>query len=94
MMRVLFFLFILIILHSCTEGNKKTSVEKNKVLQPPKTQKDISIKKIGELRFRMGYVIEERESTVIGKVDSILRLEDGTLECCADPRGDDAASGF
>ena len=58
MMRVLFFLFILIILYSCTEGNKKTSVEKNKVLQPPKTQKEISIKKIGELRFRMGYVIE------------------------------------
>ena len=67
-MRVLFFLFIVMILYSCSEGNKKTPVEKNKVLLQPKTQKEISVKKIGELRFRMTYVIE-------GKVLSLNQLK-------------------
>jgi len=57
-MRVLSFLFIMIILYSCSDENKKTQVEKITALPQTKTQKEISIKKIGELCFRMGYVIE------------------------------------
>ena len=56
-MRVLSFLFIIII-YSCSGENKKTQVEKIPALQQTKTQKEVSIKKIGELRFRMTYVIE------------------------------------
>lgn len=41
-----------------------------------------------------GYEINEGNSTVIGKVDAILKLPDGKLEGGADKRGDDAAAGF
>ena len=42
----------------------------------------------------LGYVIDERDSRVIGKVEGILLLKDGTYEGGADPRGDDTAVGF
>ncbi len=42
----------------------------------------------------IGYPINESRSPVIGKVDAILVLEDGTLEGGADKRGDDKAIGF
>lgn len=41
-----------------------------------------------------GYTINEENSRVIGKVDGILKLTDGTLEGGADKRGDDTAIGF
>ncbi|MEB3348348.1 gamma-glutamyltransferase [Aquimarina gracilis] len=41
-----------------------------------------------------GYKINEEESRIIGKVDGILALPDGTLEGGADKRGDDTAIGF
>lgn len=41
-----------------------------------------------------GYKINVGTSSIIGKVDAILRLPDGTLEGAADPRGDDFAAGF
>ncbi|WP_299129239.1 gamma-glutamyltransferase [uncultured Winogradskyella sp.] len=48
---------------------------------------------IAQLRD-LGYKINESRSPVIGKVDGILMLEDGTLEGGADRRGDDTAVGF
>jgi len=42
----------------------------------------------------MGHQVNQQQSRIIGKVDAILVLKDGTLEAGADPRGDDAARGF
>lgn len=41
-----------------------------------------------------GYNIAVGESSILGKVDAILVLPNGTLEGGADPRGDDAAAGY
>lgn len=41
-----------------------------------------------------GYHIEQKEGSSIGRVDAILVLSNGKLEGGADPRGDDAASGY
>jgi gamma-glutamyltranspeptidase/glutathione hydrolase len=41
----------------------------------------------------LGYIIPEKSYT-IGRVDAILVRPDGKFEAGADPRGDDAASGF
>ena len=48
---------------------------------------------ISTLKSR-GYLINEKNSPIIGKVDAILVLPDGKLEGGADPRGDDNAAGF
>lgn len=43
---------------------------------------------------KKGYVIAEKNSTVLGKVDAILVLSNGTLQAGADYRGDDTAVGY
>ena len=43
---------------------------------------------------KLGYAIDQTNSPIIGKVDAILVLPDGSLEGGADPRGDDTAAGF
>ncbi|RIA09487.1 gamma-glutamyltranspeptidase/glutathione hydrolase [Flavobacteriaceae bacterium MAR_2010_72] len=43
---------------------------------------------------QLGYPINESRTPVIGKVDAILVLDNGTLEGGADKRGDDTAIGF
>ncbi|WP_445735738.1 gamma-glutamyltransferase [Mariniflexile sp.] len=55
--------------------------------------KGFDINTINQLR-KLGYVINEKESPVIGKVDGILVLKDESLEGGADYRGDDTAVGF
>ena len=42
----------------------------------------------------LGYTLYEKKALVIGKVDAILVLPNGSLEGGADARGDDAAVGF
>lgn len=42
----------------------------------------------------LGYSVIEKYSTILGKVDGILILEDKKLEAGADHRGDDTAVGF
>lgn len=41
-----------------------------------------------------GYIISEKDAVVLGKMDAIRVLEDGSLDAGADPRGDDSAVGF
>ena len=50
--------------------------------------------KVKEELKKLGYTLDERDSRVIGKVEGILLLKDGTYEGGADPRGDDTAVGF
>ncbi|MHA7943810.1 gamma-glutamyltransferase [Formosa sp. 3Alg 14/1] len=50
-------------------------------------------KTISELEAK-GYLINEKDAPIIGRVDGILKREDGTLEAGADYRGDDTAIGL
>ena len=43
---------------------------------------------------KIGHAIDHTNSPIIGKVDAILVMPDGSLEGGADPRGDDTAVGF
>ncbi len=59
------------------------------LFEPNKFDRKI-IKKLTTL----GYIIDEKNAPIIGKVEGILMLPDGTMEGGADPRGDDKAIGF
>lgn len=48
---------------------------------------------LNRLRVK-GYEVNERNTTILGKVDAILKLDNGWLEGGADRRGDDTAVGF
>ncbi len=41
-----------------------------------------------------GYIVDYKNPSIIGKVDAILVLPDGSFEAGADKRGDDTAVGF
>ncbi|MGJ5641155.1 gamma-glutamyltransferase [Formosa sp. S-31] len=43
---------------------------------------------------KKGYHINEKDAPIIGRVDGILKLKDGSYEAGADYRGDDTAIGF
>jgi len=60
------------------------------ILFEPKSYPSVTISKLQEL----GYATNQDRSPVIGKVDGILVLDNGTLEGGADRRGDDTAVGF
>ncbi len=59
------------------------------VFEPDSFEPDL----LEELRAK-GYEVNERNSRILGKVDAILKLDNGWLEGGADRRGDDTAVGF
>ena len=59
------------------------------IMEPNKFDKNTVI----ELQ-KVGYSINQKDAPVIGKVEGILVLPNGSLEGGADPRGDDKAAGY